>query len=69
MWPALSINRGIFGAVSSFCVGQHSARGGGIICFSGVFFFQGRFASIGKIVILVGELGTRISFYEDLGVC
>lgn len=50
-------------------MGQHSARGGGIICFSGVFFFQGCFASIDKIVILVGELGTRISFYEDLGVC
>ena len=34
-----------------------------------VFVFQEFLASVSKVFILAGRQGTRLSFYEDFGIC
>ena len=55
---AAAVGRGLSGAGSGFCVERSTARKVSLL------FFGTFFASIGKIFILAGGMGTRLSFFE-----
>ena len=54
---AAAVGRGVSGAGFGFCVERSTARKV-LLLFFGTFF-----ASISKIFILAGAMGTRLSFY------
>ena len=58
--PWATVGRGVFGASPGFCVGWRTAVGwgGGLIAVLRDFFATG-----GEVFILVGGLGTGLSFY------
>ena len=59
--PWATVGRGVFGASPGFCMGWRTAvrrGGGGLIAVLRNFFATG-----GEVFILVGGLGTGLSFY------